>query len=315
MFDLCEEVTPLVQRNSIDEGYLDLGPCGLCTAETIEGAVRGLQRRIWDVLSIPVSMGIASNRLVAQIASKLRKPRGFVIIPVGEEANFMAPLDIKEMPGVGPKTRERMRARGVQTMGDAVAMGDSALAALVGSDWREFRDRCAGVDNRPVVTERDDAKSYSHQQTFREDIADRDKIESIAKGMIDDLMAKVRADGKRVRTVTVLVRYGDFSQESAGRSLPDATDLETAFYPLITGLLNKAWRHARALRLVSVRLSGVDDRPAQLDIFAAKNDKRRRLADIMDQLNAKGAKGDGPGLMRAHQLGNKPARNTLAGPS
>lgn len=315
MFDLCEEVTPLVQRNSIDEGYLDLGPCGLRTAETIEGAVRGLQRRIWDVLSIPVSMGIASNRLVAQIASKLRKPRGFVIIPVGEEANFMAPLDIKEMPGVGPKTRERMRARGVQTMGDAVAMGDSALAALVGSDWREFRDRCAGVDNRPVVTERDDAKSYSHQQTFREDIADRDKIESIAKGMIDDLMAKVRADGKRVRTVTVLVRYGDFSQESAGRSLPDATDLETAFYPLITGLLNKAWRHARALRLVSVRLSGVDDRPAQLDIFAAKNDKRRRLADIMDQLNAKGAKGDGPGLMRAHQLGNKPARNTLAGPS
>src|SRR5471032_2564613 len=86
MFDLCETLTPLVQRNSIDEGYLDLGPCGHPTPEAIENAVRGLQRPIWAELQIPVSMGMARNKLVAQIASKLRKPRGFVTVPVGTEA-------------------------------------------------------------------------------------------------------------------------------------------------------------------------------------------------------------------------------------
>ncbi len=312
MFDLCEDVTPWVQRNSIDEGYLDLGPCGLRSPEEIERVVRRLQTRIWDELKIPISMGVATNRLVAQIASKLRKPRGFVVVAAGEEEAFMAPLDIKEMSGVGPKTQTRLRAQGIQTMGDVVAMNDSALSALMGSGWREFRERCAGRDDRPVTPEREAAKSYSHQQTFREDIADRDRIESVVKGMIDDLMAKVRADGKRMRTLTILARYGDFSQESAGRSLPEATDLETAFYPLIQPLLAKAWRHARPLRLVSVRLSGVDDSPAQLGIFAQQDEKRRRLAGIMDQLNAKGR---GSGLVRGHQLHTMPPPNTLAGPS
>lgn len=316
MFDLCEDVTPLVQRNSIDEGYLDIGPCGLRTAEAIAEKVRGLQRRIWDELQIPVSMGVATNRLVAQIASKLRKPRGFVIVPAGEEEAFMAPLDIKEMPGVGPKTQERLRSHGINVMGDVVRKRDAALRAIMGSGWREFRERCAGRDDRPVETDRDAAKSYSHQQTFREDIADRDQIESIVKGMIDDLMAKVRSDGQRVRTLTLTARYPDFSQESAGRSLAEATDLETAFYPLIAGLLDKAWRHARPLRLVSARLSGTDNSPSQLGIFAQQDEKRRRLAGIMDQLNAAGAKGKGTGLMRAHQLGDhSPHRNTPAGPS
>lgn len=314
MFDLCEDVTPLVQRNSIDEGYLDLGPCGLRTPEAIEQRVRQLQARIWEVLQIPVSMGIATNRLVAQIASKLRKPRGFVIVPAGSEEAFMAPLDIKEMSGVGPKTQARLRSHGINVMGDVVQKSDTALKAIMGSGWREFRERCAGRDDRPVETDRESAKSYSHQQTFREDIGDRDRIEAIVKGMIDDLMAKVRADGQRVRTLTLTARYPDFTQESAGRSLAEATDLETAFYPLVEGLLHKAWRKSRPLRLVSARLSGVDDGPSQLGIFAQQDDKRRRLAGVMDQLNAKGAQGKGAGLIRAHQLGDRPPRNTPAGP-
>src|SRR5471030_462333 len=92
MFDLCETLTPSVQRNSIDEGYLDLAACRFATPEDVAAAVRALQRRIWDELRIPVSMGIASNKLVAQIASKLRKPRGFVVVLPGEEEAFMAPL-------------------------------------------------------------------------------------------------------------------------------------------------------------------------------------------------------------------------------
>jgi DNA polymerase-4 len=299
MFDICETVTPLVQRNSIDEGYLDLGPCGLRDATEVEGVVRKLQQRIWDELSIPVSIGIATNRLVAQIASKLRKPRGFVIVSPGTEPAFMAPLDIGELPGIGKITVPKLHAQGIEKVGDVLQRSDSELAALFGSGWRIMRERCEGIDPRTVETERDEAKSYSQQRTFGQNIADWAEIEAIAKGMVDHLLTKVRQDQTRVRTITVKVRYADFTQESAGRSLESATDIGSPFYALLPALLTKAWRRNRALRLVSVKLSGVDDSPAQLDIFEEKNEKRRKLATVMDRLNQQGNQGS---LILGHQL-------------
>ncbi len=298
MFDLCEEVTPLVQRNSIDEGYLDLGPCGLRDAAAVEACTRRLQARIWDVLQIPVSMGIATNRLVAQVASKLRKPRGFVVVPRGEEAAFMAPLDIGVLPGIGKKTQERLASRGIHQIRDVLTRGEAELASLFGRDWRSWVERCQGKDERPVDPDRGEAKSYSQQETFGHDIREPAAIHAIAKGMVDHLLPKVRADGKRVRTLTVLVRYPDFSQESAGRSLPEAADLETAFYPLIPVLVKQAWTQRRPLRLISVKLSGVEDGARQLDIFGETDERRRRLAGCLDQLNAKG----GAGVRHGHQL-------------
>ena len=112
MFDLCETLTPIVQRNSIDEGYLDLGPCGFRTAEEIESRVRALQQRIWDDLQIPTSFGIAANKLVAAIASKANKPKGFTVVPPGGEAAYLAPLKISVIPGVGKKSEERLAAAG-----------------------------------------------------------------------------------------------------------------------------------------------------------------------------------------------------------
>lgn len=300
MFELCETLTPIVQRNSIDEGYLDLSPCGLRDAAAVEALVRDLQRRIWDELSIPVSMGIAANKLVAQIASKLRKPRGFVIVAPGEEAAFLAPLPIGKLPGVGTKTEERLQARGLLLVGDVLARSESELASLFGDGWREFLAAARGEDERPVETEQEDAKSYSQQETFAADIGDFAAIERVAKGMIDALLPQIRADGKRARTMTVKVRYGDFSQESAGRSLPEASDLEAPFYPLVEPLLRKAWTKRRPLRLVSVRFSGVEAPAAQLALFTSETDeKRRKLAAVLDQLNAKRKS---PRVKHGHQI-------------
>jgi len=283
MFDLCESLTPLVQRNSIDEGYLDLGPCGWRTEEEVAAAVRGLQVRLGTELQLPVSFGIARNKLVAQIASKLRKPRGFVVVRPGDEAAFLAPLPLGKLPGVGAKT-------------------EAELAAILGPGWREMLAQARGEDDRPVATAEEDAKSYSQQETFGADIGEFAAIERVAKGMVDALMAKVRADGKRVRTLTVKVRYPDFSQASQGRSLAAATDLEAPFYPLVPALLRGAWKSRRPLRLVSVKLSGVEDDPAQLEIFAAAENKRRRLAGVLDRLNRGGG---GPAVQHGHQLPEK----------
>ncbi len=298
MFDLCETLTPYVQRNSIDEGYLDLSPCGLKSVAEIERVVRGLQKRIWDELRIPVSMGIATNKLVSQIASKLRKPRGFVVVEPGAEAAFLEPLDIGKLPGVGTKTETELQTRGVWKIRDLFTKTERELEALLGRDWPAFMAMARGVDERPVEMEHEDAKSYSQQETFSKDIGDFAEIERVAKGMIDALMPAIRADGKRVKTMTVKVRYGDFTQETAGRSLPESSDLEQPFYPLVPELLRKAWTKSRSLRLVSVRFSGVEDGGRQLDLFAETDEKRRKLAAVLDRLN----QGKTPRVQHGHQL-------------
>lgn len=289
MFDLCETVTPFVQRNSIDEGYLDVGPCGLPTQADLENRIRQLQERIWHELQIPVSFGLAANKMVSQIASKLRKPRGFVVVPVGTEAEFLAPLGIGKLPGVGPKTEEVLVHRhGLRMIGDILLRSEEELRAIFGERGPAMRAMARGEDDRVVHVEHDDAKSYSQQETFGRDIAEFSAIEAVAKRMIDELMPKVRADGKRVRTITVKVRYPDFTQESHARTLPAATDLEAPFYSLVALLLRAAWRQRRPLRLISVRFSGVESGGQQLEMFAEAEEKRRRLAGVLDQLNAQG---------------------------
>jgi DNA polymerase-4 len=289
MFDLCETLTPEVQRNSIDEGYLDLGPCGFASTPEIEAKVRTLQVRLWKELQIPVSFGLAANKLVAQIASKLRKPRGFVVVPPGAEAAFLAPLPIGKLPGVGPKTEEALVGQhGLKLIRDISARTERELQAIFGDGWRGMLAMARGEDDRPVDTGQDDAKSYSQQETFGRDIAEFGEIERVVKRMVDELMAKIREDRKRVRTMTVKVRYPDFSQESHGRSLATGSDLEGPFYALVSPLLRAAWKKRRPLRLVSVRFSNVEDTAVQLEMFAEADEKRRRLAGVLDQLNQHG---------------------------
>ncbi|TAG27209.1 MAG: DNA polymerase IV [Verrucomicrobia bacterium] len=305
MFELCETLSPYVQRSSIDEGYLDLSPCGLGNAAAVEAAVRGLQSRLWDELAIPVSFGIATNKLVAQIASKARKPRGFVVVPPGTEAAYLAPLPIGKLPGIGTKTEEMLQARGLLRVDDILRRSERELAALFGDSWPAMVAAAKGEDDRPVETEREEAKSYSQQETFGADVGDFSTLERVIKGMIDALLPQIRADGKRVRTLTIKVRYGDFSHSSAGRSLSTASDLEGAFYPLVEPLLRTAWTKPRPLRLVGVRFSGVaaPEPSAQLDLFSAEaiaaEEKRRKLAAVLDRLNAGGKT---PRVRHGHQI-------------
>lgn len=298
MFDLCETLTPIVQRNSIDEGYLDLGPCGFKSADEIERRVRAVQQRIWDELQITASFGIAANKLVSAIASKARKPKGFTVVVPGTEAAFLAPLPVGVLPGIGKKSEARLAEQGIKLVRDVLARGEGELEALFGSGWREIAAMARGEDDRVVHTEHEDAKSYSQQETFGHDIGDFAAIERIAKRMIDELMPAIRADGKRARTMTIKVRYPGMEDSSCGRSLAEATDLEAPFYPLVAPLLREAWTKRRPLRLVSVRFSNVEAPAAQLEMFAQTDEKKRRLASVLDRINT----GKTPLVRRGHQL-------------
>jgi len=299
MFDLCETLTPYVERNSIDEGYLDLSICGFKTIQEVETAVKKLQVRIMTELCIPISMGIASNKLISQIASKLRKPKGFVVIACGTEADFLYPLSVGKLPGIGTKTELYLKEQGVTIIKDLFHRSDSELESILGSHWRDVMSMARGEDTRRVETEEVQAKSYSEQETFSVDLKEFEAVERIIKRMLDSLMNKLRLEGRRARTLTLKIRYPDFSDTSHGQSLALATDLESEFYPLVKPLLKEVWKKKQALRLVSVRISGVDEGESQLEMFSQMEDKRRKLAGVLDRLNAISKDGV---VKKGHQL-------------
>jgi DNA polymerase IV len=291
MFERCEALTPLVQRGSIDEGYLDLSPCGLRDAEGLATAARALQQRIWAELALPVSFGLATNKLVAQIASKLRKPLGFVVVPPGAEAAFVAPLDLGRLPGIGTKTQATLKAQGLATVGDLLLRPEAELALLFGATWRTMVANARGQDERSVEPAPTDPKSYSQQETFEVNLMATAEIERRAQRMLDELLPQIRADGKRARTLTLKVRYRDFTQGTAAHTLAEASDLEVSFQPLIPPLLRQAWTKTQPLRLVGVRFSGLEVPATQLQLFGGEaEEKRRRLATVLDRLNAGGHK-------------------------
>lgn len=310
MFDLCETVTPQVERRSIDEGYLDLAPCGFGSQAELEARIRTLDAVIVHELGISVSWGLAANKLVSAIASKLRKPRAFVVVAPGEEAGFLAPLGVGRLPGIGAKTEPRLAAAGLRTVADLLAAPEALLQRVVGDGFAALLALARGEDDSRVETIETEAKSYSQQETFAHDLADFATVERIAKGMVDELVPKLRADGKCARTLTVKVRYPGMEDVSAGRSLPKASDLEGDFYPLLAPLLRQAWQRRRPLRLVSVRLSQVEEPARQLELFGGvEQERRHKLAAVVDAL--KRERGQAV-VTRGHQLAPDTGRGGAA---
>jgi DNA-directed DNA polymerase III PolC len=284
MFSYAYDFTPDVEVTSIDEGYFDLTGVrrdAVEVARTIREAIRG-------ALKITVSEGLGSNKLVSQVASKLFKPAGFHVVPVGGETAFLHPLSNQWLPGVGPKTSGRLNAAGLVRVGQVGLAPLEMLELLVGSAAPGLRRFANGIDERPIIPASEPAKSYSQQETFGQDQTDEGYIEATLRRMADELFAKVRADGKAVRTLTVKVRYNDMAEDQSGESLAEPTDLETEVYGRLTVLLRQAWKRRVSLRLVSLKLSnlyeGVFCSELALGLGVLQTDARRRLARVVDEL-------------------------------
>ena len=299
MFSYAYDFTPDVEIGSIDEGYFDLTGArkpALSIAETIRHAIR-------QALKLSVSEGIGSNKLVSQIASKVKKPAAFQFVPAGGEAGFLAPLANKWLPGVGPKTATQLNAAGLAHIGQIAQTPAELLGLLVGRLAPQLRSFARGIDDRPVVPVRAPAKSYGEQETFAADTTDEEFLEATLRRMGDKLMAKVRADGKSIRTLTVKVRYNDMDEEQASESLDEPTDLETEIYADLSQLLRKAWKRRVSLRLVSLKLSNLYDGRFRsmlaLDTPARQHDAQQRLADVVDALREKYGRGV---VLRGHDF-------------
>ena len=252
------ELAPVVEQTGIDEGYLDLTEqasdflAARTLAEAIQTAVRGTTH-------LTCSLGISSAKVVAKIASDRRKPGGVTVVPAGKEAAFLAPLDIRKLPGVGPRAAERLRPAGVETIGHLAALDDAELATLLpGKVGRELRDRARGIDRRRVEPVTEPPVSISHEETFERDVADRDRLHDELRTMAESISRRLAERGLYARTVTTKLRYGDFTTRTRSTTLPTGIDDAHRIHQLACELLDRALaERPGALRLVGVGVSGL----------------------------------------------------------
>jgi DNA polymerase-4 len=312
MFSYAYDFTPDVEIASIDEGYFDLSGVSKPPVDVAQT----IRRAIGQSLKITVSEGIGSSKLVSQIAAKLRKPAAFECVPPGHEIPFLHPLPNRWLPGVGGKTADRLNSAGLAIIGQVAVTSLDLLNLLLGKRAEEIRRYANGLDDRPIVPVSDPAKSYGQQETFGADTTDEEYCEAVLRRMADNLMAKVREDGKTIRTVTVKVRYNDMAEDQCGESLVEPTDLETDLYGRISVLFRSAWKRRVSLRLVSLKLSNVYDGRFRAELglerSAQQQDARRRLADAVDQLRHTHGHGI---LLRGHDFRlREPVKNDAPSP-
>lgn len=299
MFSYAYDFTPEVEVASIDEGYLDVTAARRPPLEV----ARRLRDAIRQSLKISVSEGVAANKLVSQVASKLHKPAALLEVPPGHEAEFLSPLPNRWLPGVGPRLGERLDAAGLARVGQIAATPPELLEVLVGSGAWTLHRFARGLDDRPVVPSRAPAKSFGQQETFAQDVTDEAYAHAVLRRMADELFAKLRAAGQAARTLTVKVRYNDMTEDQCGESLPEPVCVETEVYGRLHLLLKRAWRRRVSLRMVSLRLSHLYDGhitgALPLTPGDGRSDARRRLAAAVDTLRDKFGRGV---VLRGHDL-------------
>jgi DNA polymerase-4 len=221
-------------------------------AEAVQTAVRG-------ATSLTCSVGVGTSKVVAKVASDRRKPGGLTVVPPGGEARFLAPFALRKLPGIGPRTEERLRALGFATLGDVARLTDDELAAVLpGKNGLLLRDRARGVDTRGLEPATRSV-SISHEETFERDVGDRARLHEELRRMVDRLAGHLLTSGRVARTVTTKVRYPDFAIRSRSASLPVGTDEAPVIGDLACRLLDRALAdRPGALRLVGVGVSNLE---------------------------------------------------------
>jgi DNA polymerase-4 len=259
VWSAIREIVPTVEQAGIDEGYLDLGEVApsfddaRALAEAVQAVVRARTR-------LSCSLGIASSKVVAKVASDRRKPGGLTAVRPGREAAFLAPFPIRLPPRSGPRAEERLNRAGIESIGQLAAITDEELRTVIpGKVGRELRNRARGIDPRPleVSTER---ISISQEETFARDIGDPERLHDELRRMSVKVAEYLRNRGQVARTVTTKVRYPDFTIRTRSTSLPVGTDEAERIGELACSLLDRALRDRPGpLRLVGVGVSGLEE--------------------------------------------------------
>jgi len=307
---LLRQVTPLVEQISIDEAFLDVSE----VPQPVEQVARALQQRVRQEVGLPCSLGLASNKLVAKIATEVGKaqappgqyPNALTVVPPGEEAAFLAPLPVEMLWGVGPKTAARLAQMGVHTIGDLARLPESRLVDFFGQHGVDLYRRAHGMDDRPVVTSRE-RKSISHETTFPRDVRDEVELRHTLRRLTEKVVRRLGRKHLHAATVRIKIRWPDFTTLTRQATLKTPTDEFDLIFSFAESLFDQVWKPGRAVRLLGVGVSQLSPRPRQLGLWDAESQKERRLEEAMVVLRQRF--GDGV-IVRGLPDSSSPAQNS-----
>jgi DNA polymerase-4 len=276
-------VTPLVEPISLDEAFLDVtaSRAAFGTGETI---ARSLKGRIRDEVGLTISVGVATNKLVAKIASDLRKPDGLVVVEPGGEAAFLAPLSVGRLWGVGPQSERALREYGVTTIGQLAALPESMARRRFGRHGADLVARARGIDTAGVVPQHE-PKSVGHEHTFDHDTASRPQLEALLLDLAESVASRLRHHDLSAAAVQIKLRYEGFETLTRQVQLAGATREAEPLYEAGVELLRRVLVAGRGVRLLGLTAIGLT-RVQQLPLFdeAGRSDlgRRDRLARSLD---------------------------------
>ena len=297
VMDILREQTSLVEQISIDEAFLEISDI----REEPERFGRGLQSRIRDELQLPCSIGIASNKLMAKLATEVGKalalqkimeqglaepPNALTIVPFGEEAKFLDPLPADMLWGVGPKTSARLTELGIRTIGDIARWPEHELVRLFGENGRDLARHAKGIDDRPIVTERE-TKSISQEVTFSKDVRDDRALEETLHEQSREVARQLRKNNLAGKTIKLKIRWPDFTTLTRQTTLHDPTDSEEQIARSALELMKAVRKPNQAVRLIGVGVSGLGPPIRQLGLWDMDSEKARRLQQALDTINEK----------------------------
>ena len=275
--------SPIVEMASVDEAYLDLSG-----TERLHGpplaAADALLREITATTGLPCSAGLARTRLVAKVASDQAKPRGLVWVPAESEEAFLAPLDVRRIPGIGKVTEAALKSAGIEKVGQLAAIAREKLEQDFGKWGTALYRKARGGDTYEFFVDAE-PKSISHNRTFSNDTQDRAALDSTLSWLCQKAMKRLREAGLRTRVVTVTIRYAGFETITRAQTLREPTHLDPIVFETVKKLFERHCDRTRKVRLLGVGLSSFTHGGEQLDLLdASRQDKLERLARATDSL-------------------------------
>jgi DNA polymerase-4 len=287
IFEIFDQFSPLVEPLSVDEAFLDLSGTEKLLGEASDVA-RRLKTRIKSEVGLTASIGVAPNKFVAKLASDLRKPEGLVVVKPEEIDALLLSLPVNKLWGIGPVTAEKLEKVGIHRVSDLRSHSPETLSRWLGRDADWFLRLAHGIDDRPVVPDRE-AKSIGQEQTFGVDAVDPEEVRRVLFEQVEQVGWRLRKHHLFARSITLKIRYGEFETITRSMTLKAPTD-STSLLWNAAGKVFDTWRtsHFRPVRLIGVSASQLNTGEGQLSLFADPEAARRKNVDaISDRITAK----------------------------
>ena len=281
---ILADFSPCLEPAGLDEAYLDITGCDIFGSP--RQIAQTIKERVRKELSLIASIGIASCKVVAKIASDLSKPDGLIEVIPGKEQEFLSPLSIEKLPGVGPRTGQRFKELGITTIGKLAHLPSSSAKSLLGASGMTLYRHAHGIDNRKVES-RGEAKSISRETTFSQDTPDRRVLHSTLRYLSEHVGADLRRQNTQAKTISLKLRYQNFDTINRSLTSKAATDSDDVIYSTAAGLLDKSSDKQKLVRLIGVEVSNLVSDARQLDMFNQKALRQEKLDKAVDNIRRK----------------------------